>query len=1239
MAFMVLVAGVIVILPIVGFFLALGSRRRLEYLEQQERIRDEALRRLERRISELEALARPELPGTPAAAPPQTVTPVAPVITAPPAPASTAPQPPRMPSPPPPSPPPVVPPAREAVPPAAPPPPRPTAPAIEPRSAPSVAPPPLRTPPPPLPPPSPPRPAIDWESLVGVKLFSWIAGVALVLAAVFFLRYSIEHGWLSPPIRMAIGLTVGLGLLIGCELGAAQRYPVTANALDAAGIAILFSTLFASHALWNLLPQSVVFILMSLVTAVAVLLSIRRDSPFIALLGLVGGFATPALLSTGQDRPIGLFGYLLLLNAGLAWVAVRKGWAALTALSVVFTAWYQWAWVLKFLDASRLPLAMSIFAVFPILHVVAVGLAGRQREEENPLFAQAASAAALLPILFATYLAAVHAYGAHYVLLFVFLFLVVAGLTVIALTHGPQVLYVVAGVSTILVWAIWFALSYSHAAWPGVLAGIAAFVLFHLLAPMAARQLGRALEPEPVATIVAPAMLFTFPVLVAIEPATAAPGLLFGTLFALLVLLATVAVLTGAGRVHFLAAFFVLAAEAVWSAKHLTPERLLPGLTIYAVFGLFYLGVPLIAERRGRRLEPEGSAALILCASLGLLFFLAAGPVADSALWGMALLLAILNLGLLAEASAGHLPVVSLVGMALSWIVIAVWWMTAMTAVRLIPSLMVVAGFALLITGGTLWAAGRAARASAEARAAIPLLDRGLYLALVGHVFLFFVASQRNLAVPPWPLFGVLGVLDLAIGAAALAARSVQLHVAALIASQLILLLWVTVAAGSPWPLVGIGAAGAVVAFALLWILLAERLAIPGDAFWRAAVVSIFLAQAVGITASHLPAHPSLPWVAVNTLALLLILLGIAWAREWQVIALWAVLPAALATALWVAADLTASTWRAELVFLGAVYAVFVSYPLLLGTRAGRSRDPYLAAVLASAMFFLLARRCIIVGGLGSYIGALPVVQAMLMLGLVLRLLAIEPVGQRQLGRLALVAGAALAFITVAIPLQLDRQWITIGWALEGAALAWLYQRITYRGLLVWSAGLCAAVFVRLALNPAVLTYHPRGGLPIWNWYLYTYLVSAAALLEAGRRLRATDDRIDEYLRVSDCLIGGGTVLLFLLLNIEIADFYSTGSTLTFNFSADLGQDLTYTIGWAVFAIGLLAAGIARHSRTARVASLGLLVVTVVKCFLHDLWRLGGLYRVGSFVGLAMCLAMVAVLLQRFVLGAQKEAV
>src|SRR5438876_11109319 len=221
----------------------------------------------------------------------------------------------------------------------------------------------------PTPPPQSPQPPrtlvpFDWEDVVGVKLFSGVAGVALVLAAIFFLKYSIDHGWLAPPVRVAIGVIVATVLLVVCERKAARRYRVTANALDAAAIAILFATFFAAYALWHLIPSAVAFGLLVIVTALAVLLSIRRESMFIAVLGLLGGFATPALLSAGENRPISLFTYLLLLNVGLAWVAHKTRWRVLTILTLVFTGVYQWGWVIRFLSASQLSLAMGIFLLF-----------------------------------------------------------------------------------------------------------------------------------------------------------------------------------------------------------------------------------------------------------------------------------------------------------------------------------------------------------------------------------------------------------------------------------------------------------------------------------------------------------------------------------------------------------------------------------------------------------------------------------------------------------------------------------------------------------------------------------------------------------------------------------------------------------------------------------------------------------------------------------------------------------
>jgi uncharacterized membrane protein len=302
-----------------------------------------------------------------------------------------------------------------------------------------------------------------------------------------------------------------------------------------------------------------------------------------------------------------------------------------------------------------------------------------------------------------------------------------------------------------------------------------------------------------------------------------------------------------------------------------------------------------------------------------------------------------------------------------------------------------------------------------------------------------------------------------------------------------------------------------------------------------------------------------------------------------------------------------------------------------------------MATVLASVLYFFQARTSINAGGYGSMIGALPVVEAGLLALVLASLVRLERRGVErtpaEIARLALIAGASLGFVTLAIPLQLERNWITIGWALEAAALAWLYARIPHKGLLWFAFALSAVVFARLALNPEVLRYEPRGEFRIWNWYLYTYLVCAAALLVGGRILSRTDDLWRAELpRISSLLPSGAVILLFLLLNIEIADYFATGPTITFDFfSSALAQDLTYTLGWALIAVALLGAGIAAHSKPGRIAAIALLSFAMGKCAFHDLWRLGGLYRVGSLVGIAACALLITVALQKFVLASRPE--
>ena len=171
-----------------------------------------------------------------------------------------------------------------------------------------------------------------FEELVGARLLVWVGAMALALAGAFLVKISFERGWISPPIRVALGVAFGVGLL---ALGESLRRSSSriSEALSAAGIADLFACFLAAVHLYRLVPPVAGFLLMALTTAVAVALALRQGV-MVALLGLTGGFLTPALIQTSQPSARNLFGYLLLLIAGLLAVAWRRGWRWLAAAAL-----------------------------------------------------------------------------------------------------------------------------------------------------------------------------------------------------------------------------------------------------------------------------------------------------------------------------------------------------------------------------------------------------------------------------------------------------------------------------------------------------------------------------------------------------------------------------------------------------------------------------------------------------------------------------------------------------------------------------------------------------------------------------------------------------------------------------------------------------------------------------------------------------------------------------------------
>jgi uncharacterized membrane protein len=314
-------------------------------------------------------------------------------------------------------------------------------------------------------------------------------------------------------------------------------------------------------------------------------------------------------------------------------------------------------------------------------------------------------------------------------------------------------------------------------------------------------------------------------------------------------------------------------------------------------------------------------------------------------------------------------------------------------------------------------------------------------------------------------------------------------------------------------------------------------------------------------------------------------------------------------------------------------YLVFTLVPFVFRSRCSAHAAPWIASALSGVGCFLLVHDLVKRAFPNEWMGLVPAafaVPALVALGIEWRRM--REMDDLTKSRLAWFGAVALLFLTLIFPIQYERQWLTIGWALEGAALLWLFRRVPHQGLVVTGVGLLCVAFSRLALNPAVLLDYERGSVPIFNWYLYTYGIVSAALIAGALLTPRTHPMIDVRI-IRALLFSLGGILLFLLLNIQIADAFTEPGEkyLAIEFSGNFARDMTYTIGWAVFALILLVIGIVLKAKEARYAAIALLVVALIKLFLHDLANIENIFRIAALLCVGVIAFIASFLYQRFV--------
>ena len=205
----------------------------------------------------------------------------------------------------------------------------------------------------------------NWEWLVGGNWLARIGILALIIGVGFFLKLAFDNQWIGETGRVLLGLALGLALLGGGEYWT-RKYPAWAQAVTGGGIAILYLSIFAAFALYDLIPALAALGFSFLVTLTAAGLAIRYESRAIAVMGILGGFATPVFLSEELPQQWALLGYVLVLDVGVLALATFRNWRWFTLLALIGSLILYTYWVESDLEPSLAVSQVAITVIFLI---------------------------------------------------------------------------------------------------------------------------------------------------------------------------------------------------------------------------------------------------------------------------------------------------------------------------------------------------------------------------------------------------------------------------------------------------------------------------------------------------------------------------------------------------------------------------------------------------------------------------------------------------------------------------------------------------------------------------------------------------------------------------------------------------------------------------------------------------------------------------------------------------------
>src|SRR5688572_643763 len=161
------------------------------------------------------------------------------------------------------------------------------------------------------------------ENFIGLKLIHFIGIIVLVIGLSIGVKYAIDQELISESMRIMLAYAAG-ALLFFLSIQTRKKYAGFSAILLSGAMASLYFTTYGAHVYYNMFGFASAFIIMIILTVYTVYQAISYNRQEIALLGLVGAYGIPFLISQNSDRADLFFLYISLINIAVVFLSVRK---------------------------------------------------------------------------------------------------------------------------------------------------------------------------------------------------------------------------------------------------------------------------------------------------------------------------------------------------------------------------------------------------------------------------------------------------------------------------------------------------------------------------------------------------------------------------------------------------------------------------------------------------------------------------------------------------------------------------------------------------------------------------------------------------------------------------------------------------------------------------------------------------------------------------------------------------